>query len=63
MWTLRKDAIMNTPSSKSCGWALILIALGMLALYGGSHWLLVLIPTAAAVWYAAERTTFSSRRN
>ena len=54
---------MNTPSNKSAASALILIALGMLALYGGSHWLLVLIPTAAAVWYAAARTKLSRRRN
>jgi len=54
---------MKTPSNKSRGWALILIALGMLAVYGGARWLLVLIPTAAAVWYAAARTTFSRRRN
>lgn len=54
---------MKTPSNKSAAWALILIALGMLALYGGSRWLLVLIPTAATVWYAADRSTFSRRRN
>ncbi len=54
---------MNTPSNKSAAWALILIALGMLAVYGGARWLLVLIPAAAAVWYAATRTMFSRRRN
>jgi len=54
---------MNTPTNKSCAWALILIALGMLAVYGGARWLLVLIPTAAVVWYAGARTTFSRRRN
>jgi hypothetical protein len=52
---------MNTPSNKSYGWALVLVALGALALYGGSHWLLVLVPTAAAVWYAAARTTFGRK--
>jgi hypothetical protein len=49
---------MNTPSRKSFGWALILIALGLLALFGGTRWLLVLVPTAVAVCYVASITTF-----
>jgi hypothetical protein len=49
---------MNKPSKKSCAWALILVALGLLALFGDTRWLLVLIPTAAVVCYAAAITTF-----
>ena len=49
---------MNTRSKKSLGWALVLVALGLLALFGGTHWLVVLIPTAAAVCYAAAITPF-----
>jgi hypothetical protein len=47
---------MNSPSNKSCGWALVLIALGMLALYGGPRALALLVPVAILVWYASRRT-------
>ena len=32
---------------------LILILLGIAALYGGSRWLTILIPAAILVWYGA----------
>jgi hypothetical protein len=44
---------MNTRSNKSRGWALVLVVLGMLALYGDARWLLVLIPAAVLVWLGA----------
>ena len=33
---------------------MILMILGVLALYGGARWLLLLIPAAVLVWYAAK---------
>jgi hypothetical protein len=47
---------MNTPSKKSRGWALILVALGLLALYAGPRALALLVPAAILVWYANRRT-------
>ena len=47
---------MNTHSKKSRGWALILIALGLLALYAGPRGAL-LIPAAILVWYVVEEQT------
>lgn len=45
---------MSVDSKKSMGWTLVLILLGMAALYGGSKWLAVLIPAAVLVWYVAR---------
>lgn len=47
---------MNTQSNKSCGWALILVALGLLALYAGPRALALLIPAALVVWFAVAET-------
>ena len=35
-------------------WTIVLIFLGMAALYGGSRWLTILIPAALLVWFAAR---------
>jgi hypothetical protein len=45
---------MSANSKKSIGWAVVLILLGMAALFGGSEWLALLIPAALLVWYAAK---------
>ena len=45
---------MRANSKKSMGWAVVLIVLGMGALYGGSKWLSLLIPAAMFVWFAAK---------
>jgi len=45
---------MSANSKKSMGSTIILILLGMAALYGGSHWLTVLIPLALLVWFTAK---------
>jgi len=45
---------MSANSKKSMGWTVVLIFLGMAALYGGSKWLSLLIPAAVIVWYAAR---------
>jgi len=44
---------MSAEAKKSYGSTLALLMLGLLALYGGTSWLLVLIPAAVLVWYAA----------
>ncbi len=50
---------MNT--KKSMGWTLILIFLGLIALFGGEKWLVLLIPAAMLVWYGARPTLRSGR--
>ena len=54
---------MNTRSRKSSGWALVLVALGLLALYVGPKGLMLLVPAAILVWYAAQATTGISSRS
>ena len=45
---------MSMAGKKSMGWAVVLIVMGMAALYGGSKWLALLIPAAVLVWYTAK---------
>jgi hypothetical protein len=45
---------MSVNSKKSIGWTVLLVILGMAALYGGSKWLGLLIPAALLIWYAAK---------
>ncbi len=45
---------MSGYSKKSMAWTIVLILLGMAALYGGSSWLAILIPAALLVWFAAK---------
>jgi hypothetical protein len=45
---------MSANSKKSMGWTVVLILMGMAALYGGSKWLGLLIPAALFVWYTAK---------
>ncbi|HWY22565.1 MAG TPA: hypothetical protein VNX26_15165 [Candidatus Acidoferrum sp.] len=54
---------MNTPSKKSLGWSLVLVALGLLALYGGPRGLVLLVPAAILVWYAVAASTPRDHRN
>lgn len=48
---------------KSYGSTLVLFMLGVLAFYGGSTWLLALIPAAILVWYAASGAHAQKSRN
>jgi hypothetical protein len=41
---------MSRDSKKSASWAIVLVLLGLLAFYGGTRWLLVLIPVALMIW-------------
>jgi len=53
---------MSAEAKKNYGFTLVLLALGVLALYGGATWLVILIPAAMLVWYAAG-TVWRIRRN
>jgi hypothetical protein len=44
-----KDQSMKDQSNKSAGWSLILVALGLLALYSGPRGLALLVPAAILV--------------
>lgn len=52
---------MSMDAKKSMGWTVVLILLGMAALYGGSKWLVLLIPAAVLVWYGAGPMLRSGR--
>jgi hypothetical protein len=54
---------MSRDTKKGYGSTLALMVLGVLALYGGAHWLLVLIPAAVLVCYAAAGTAFRRGRS
>jgi hypothetical protein len=45
---------VSAHSKKSLTWTLVLVILGMAALYGGSKWLTILIPAALLVWFTAR---------
>jgi 4-amino-4-deoxy-L-arabinose transferase-like glycosyltransferase len=60
---VRKDTLMNPRSKKSGGWALVLVALGLLALYSGPRGLALLVPAAILVWYAVAESTPRDDRN
>lgn len=52
---------MSTEARKHYGSMFALLALGILALYGGPQFLLLLIPAAAVVWYTANPKLRSGR--
>jgi hypothetical protein len=55
-----KDS-MSRESKKSVSWTLVLVLLGLLAFYGGTRWLLVLIPVALMIWGMAGPAVRSGR--
>ena len=42
-------------------WTLVLILFGLVALFGGVRWAIVLIPAAVLIWYAAAPRLRSGR--
>jgi hypothetical protein len=52
---------MRTNAKKSIGWMIVLVMFGLIALYGGEKWLVVLIPAAMLVWYGTIPTLKSGR--
>lgn len=45
---------MSVEAKKSMGWTIVLMVLGVAALYGGPGWLALLIPAALLIWYGVE---------
>jgi len=52
---------MSAEAKKHYGSTLVLLALGVLAVYAGPNWLLVLVPLALLVWFAAGPMLGSGR--
>jgi hypothetical protein len=52
---------MSAESKKSATSTIVLIMLGIAALYAGGVWLAVLIPAALLVWYGAGPLLRSGR--
>jgi hypothetical protein len=48
--TFGEEDSMSRESKKSASWAIVLVLLGLLAFYGDSRWLLVLIPVVLMIW-------------
>ncbi len=44
---------MSRESKKSLSWTIVLVLLGLLAFYGGTRWLPVVIPLALMIWAIA----------
>jgi hypothetical protein len=54
---------MSADAKRGYGSTMALIILGILALYGGVTWLLLLIPVAVLIWYTTFGGRFMSSRN
>ena len=52
---------MTMHSKKSLGWTIVLIIFGLVALFGGVKWAILLIPAAMLVWYIAAPMLGSGR--
>jgi len=52
---------MSMNSKKSMGWMALLIVFGLISLFGGVQWLVVLIPAAMMVWYGVGPALRSGR--
>jgi hypothetical protein len=52
---------MSRNSKKSMGWAAVLILFGLITLFGGAMWLVLLIPAAMMVWYGVGPALRSGR--
>ena len=53
---------MSLQSKKSISLTVVLVILGVLALYSGTRWLAILVPAGFLVWRVAQ-PTFRSDRN
>ena len=53
---------MSAEARRSYGWSFILVMLGLIPLYGGTSWLLVVLPAAGLIWFS-YRNRFGSARN
>jgi hypothetical protein len=57
----RGEDIMSAEAKKEYGSTLALLAFGVMALYFGIHWLIVLVPAATLVWLNAKPVARSGR--
>jgi hypothetical protein len=57
----KQEFDMSANSKKSVGWTLVLMLLGVAALFAGPKWLALLIPAATLIWYAARPTLRGGR--
>jgi hypothetical protein len=55
------EVYMSAQSKKSLGWTLVLVLLGLTALFGGMKTLVLLLPAAWFVWHEARPITRSGR--
>ena len=51
--TFGEEVSMSRESKKSVSWTIVLVLLGLLAFYGGTRWLPVVIPLALMIWAIA----------
>ncbi len=58
-----KEEMVSVPEKREYGSTMILVILGILALYGGVLWLLVLIPAALFIWYVPPGKALRRSRN
>jgi hypothetical protein len=56
-----RNLTMSATSKKSIGGTVVLILLGVIALFGGEKWLVGLIPAAMLVWYGTGSALRRSR--
>jgi hypothetical protein len=56
-----QEETMSANSRKSIGSTLVLVVLGMAAIYGGAKWLALLIPAALLVWFGVGPMLRSGR--
>lgn len=45
---------MSVNAKKSIGWTIVLMLLGVVALYAGMESLILLIPAATLIWYTSK---------
>lgn len=57
----REVGMMSANSKKSITWMFVLVLLGIAVLYGGTRSLVVTLPAAFFVWYAAAPMLRSGR--
>jgi hypothetical protein len=54
---------MSAEAKRGYSSTLALLTLAVLAFYAGTRWLVVLIPVALLIWYAASGTALRRTRN
>jgi hypothetical protein len=52
---------MSINSKKSIAWTTVLILFGVLAMFGGEKWLILLIPAAIFIWFGTGPALRSGR--